>query len=127
VSDLRDRKWLMLTPPDSVRELVASIVPVDELERAHERDVVEWLKATPDIYRRQKPATPPKHLVSYAALIDPHDMAMFLVDHRRAGLCLPPGGHVEPGEDPADTVRRKSWKSSASKPTSRSLVPCQRS
>lgn len=54
-----------------------------------------------------KPATPVKHLVSYAVLIDPHDMAMFLVDHRRAGLCLPPGGHVEPGEDPADTVRRE--------------------
>jgi len=96
----------MLTPPESVRELVASIVPADEQERAHQRDMLEWLKATPDIYRRQKPATPPKHLVSYAVLIDPHDMAMFLVDHRRAGLCLPPGGHVEPGEDPADTVRR---------------------
>jgi 8-oxo-dGTP diphosphatase len=97
----------MLTPPDAVRELVASIVPADELERAHQRDMVEWLKATPDIYRRQKPATPPMHLVSYAVLIDPHDMAMFLVDHRRAGLSLPPGGHVEPGEDPADTVRRE--------------------
>ena len=32
---------------------------------------------------------------------------MFLVDHLLAGLCLPPGGHVEPGEDPADTVRRE--------------------
>lgn len=67
----------MLTPPDAVRELVASIVPADELERAHQRDVLEWLKATPDIYRRQKPAP------------------------------LPPGGHVEPGEDPADTVRQE--------------------
>jgi len=51
--------------------------------------------------------TPPKHLVSYAVLMDPHDLSMFLVDHRQAGLCLPPGGHVEPGEDPADTVRRE--------------------
>jgi 8-oxo-dGTP diphosphatase len=69
--------------------------------------MLERLKVTPDIYRRQKPATPAKHLVSYAVLIDPHDMAMFLVDHRRAGLCLPPGGHVEQGEDPADTGRRE--------------------
>ncbi len=34
-------------------------------------------------------------------------MSVFLVDHRLAGLCLPPGGHVEPGEDPADAVRRE--------------------
>ena len=97
----------MQTPPGAVRELVASIVPADELERAHQSDVLEWLDSTPDIYRRKKPATPPKHLVSYAVLADPHDLSVFLVDHRQAGLFLPPGGHVEPGEDPADTVRRE--------------------
>lgn len=97
----------MPTPPGAVRELVASITPADELEQAHQAAVLEWLERTQDIYRRQKPATPPKHLVSYAVLVDPHNMSVFLVDHRVAGLCLPPGGHVEPGEDPADTVRRE--------------------
>jgi 8-oxo-dGTP pyrophosphatase MutT (NUDIX family) len=66
------------TPPQAVRDLVAEIVPA-----------------------------PPKHLVSYAVLIDPRDASVFLVDHILAGLALPPGGHVEPGEDPADTVRRE--------------------
>ncbi len=97
----------MQTPPGAVRELVARIPPADELERTHQADVLEWLEGTPDIYRRRKPATPPKHLVSYAVLLDPRDVSVFLVDHRLAGLCLPPGGHVEPGEDPADTVRRE--------------------
>lgn len=31
---------------------------------------------------------------------------VLLVDHINAGLWLPPGGHVEPGETPAQTVMR---------------------
>ena len=61
----------------------------------------------PDVYRRVKPATPPRHLVSYAALTDPRDWSVFLVDHRLAGLWLPPGGHVEPSEEPAVTAARE--------------------
>jgi 8-oxo-dGTP diphosphatase len=94
-------------PVPAVRGLVAAIIPVDDLERAHRADVLQWLSSTDDIYRRRKPATPPKHLVCYTVLADPEDGALFLVDHRLAGLALPPGGHVEPGEDPASTVRRE--------------------
>jgi 8-oxo-dGTP diphosphatase len=96
-------------PPDSaaVRELIAAIAPADEIERAHQLDALAWLERTRDIYRRSKPATPPMHLVSYAVLLDPRDLSMFLVDHVLAGLWLPPGGHVEPGEDPAQTARRE--------------------
>jgi 8-oxo-dGTP diphosphatase len=90
-----------------VRDLVAAIVPVDQAERAQQSDCLAWLASTPDVYRRAKPATPPKHLVSYTALIDPRDRSVFLVDHILAGLWLPPGGHVEPGENPADTARRE--------------------
>ena len=97
----------MPSSPDAVRTLVSGIVPTDRTERAHRRDALAWLDSTRDIYRRAKPATPPKHLVSYAVLLDPRDASLFLVDHVLAGLCLPPGGHVEPGEDPADTVRRE--------------------
>jgi hypothetical protein len=50
----------MQTPPCAVRELVTGIVPADELEWAHRSDVLRWLESTQDIYRRQKPATPPK-------------------------------------------------------------------
>lgn len=97
----------MPTVPGSVRDLVASIVPADGIERAHQSDVLAWLDSTDDIYRRVKPATPPWHLVSYAVLVDPRDLSLFLVDHILAGLWLPPGGHVEPGEDPAATVCRE--------------------
>lgn len=34
-------------------------------------------------------------------------LCTLLVDHINAGLWLPPGGHVEPDEHPADTARRE--------------------
>ena len=45
--------------------------------------------------------------MSYAVLTDPGDGSVFLVDHRLAGLWLPAGGHVEPGEEPAVTAARE--------------------
>lgn len=92
---------------DGVADLVAAMVPADDRERADQDDCRRWLAATSDIYRRAKPATPPKHLVSYLVPVDPRDGSVFLVDHRLAGLWLPPGGHVEPGEEPAVTARRE--------------------
>lgn len=90
-----------------VRDLAAAITPADDRERADQADCLRWLAGTSDIYRRAKPATPPRHLVSYAVPVDAADGSVFLVDHRLAGLWLPPGGHVEPGEDPAVTARRE--------------------
>jgi 8-oxo-dGTP pyrophosphatase MutT (NUDIX family) len=92
---------------ERVRALITGIVPADELEQAHRSSALAWLDGTRDIYRRAKPATPPQHLVSYTVLADSADLSVFLVDHVRARLWLPPGGHVEPGEDPAATARRE--------------------
>jgi 8-oxo-dGTP diphosphatase len=92
---------------NAVRDLVAAMVPGDEQEWAHRADCLAWLESTDDIYRRVRPATPPKHLVSYAVLIDPGDSSVFLVDHILSGLQLPSGGHVEPDESPVDTARRE--------------------
>lgn len=58
-----------------------------------------------ELFRREKPATPPRHLVSYFALIDGD--WILLVDHINAKLWLPSGGHVELGETPAQTVERE--------------------
>jgi len=59
------------------------------------------------VFRRVKPATPDRHLVSYGAILDRADGSSLLVDHINAGLWLPPGGHVEPGEHPAASARRE--------------------
>ena len=91
----------------SLLELVAAIVPADDLEAAHREDTLAWLASTDDVYRRVKPATPPRHLVSYVVPTDPTTGDVLLVDHRNARLWLPPGGHVEPGEHPALTAARE--------------------
>lgn len=91
----------------SLIALVAAIRPADAVEAEHRRDALRWLRTTGDVYRRVPPATPPKHLVAYFLLRDRSDGSVFLGHHRKAGLWLPTGGHVEPGEDPADTVRRE--------------------
>ena len=97
----------MADGPRGVARLVAGIEPFDDTERVHQADVLAWLHSTPDVYRRARPATPPRHLVSYAVLADPGDWSMYLVDHRLAGLWLPAGGHVEPGEEPSVTAERE--------------------
>lgn len=87
--------------------LVSGIEPADDLGREHRRGALAWLAGTDDVFRRVKPRTPSPHLVSYVLLVDRQAGSVLLCDHRLAGLWLPAGGHVEPGEHPADTVRRE--------------------
>ncbi|MEV0899071.1 NUDIX hydrolase [Actinoplanes sp. NPDC049802] len=91
----------------AVHELVTRLEPVDNLEGEHRGHVLGWLRSTDDVYRRVKPAEPGRHLVSYVVPVDPADGGVLLVEHRNAGLWLPPGGHVEVGEDPYDTAVRE--------------------
>jgi 8-oxo-dGTP diphosphatase len=92
---------------EEIRRLVAQVAPLDTVEDEHRRQALTWLDSTSDIFRRIKPRTPSPHLVSYFLLID-HDRGdVLLVDHRKAGLWLPTGGHVEPAERPPATVRRE--------------------
>ncbi|MFJ2756465.1 NUDIX hydrolase [Nocardioides sp. NPDC087217] len=88
--------------------MVDSIEPMDPVESGHIADASAWLCVTNDVFRRTTaPTEPAKHLVSYFLLVDPVSGHILLGDHRKSGLWLPPGGHVEPGENPADTVRRE--------------------
>jgi 8-oxo-dGTP diphosphatase len=88
-----------------IREEVESVDPFDALEQAHRADALAWIDSGVELCRTQKPATPPKHLVSYFVLVD--DEYVLLVDHKNAQLWLPSGGHVEPGEHPRVTVARE--------------------
>jgi 8-oxo-dGTP diphosphatase len=90
-----------------IADLVSGLEPADDLGRQHRADTLGWLAGTDDIFRRAKPATPSPHLVSYFLLVDRPARSVLLCDHRLAGLWLPTGGHVEPGEHPLDTVRRE--------------------
>jgi 8-oxo-dGTP diphosphatase len=91
----------------SILDLVAAIEPGDEVETRHRARTLAWLRATDDVFRRVKPATPAQHLVAYVVPTDPHTGDVLLVAHRNARLWLPPGGHVDPDEHPAGTARRE--------------------
>lgn len=96
----------MRPPVAAVHEIVAALTPLDAVETTHQRETLRWLESTDDVFRREKPATPPRHLVSYVVPVSPEG-DILLVDHVKAGLWLPPGGHVDPDEHPADTARRE--------------------
>ncbi len=89
----------------SIRSEIASIAPLDALEAKHRADALAWVDSGAELIRQAKPATPPKHLVSYFAVVD--GSHILLVDHKNARLWLPAGGHVEPGEHPRETVARE--------------------
>jgi 8-oxo-dGTP diphosphatase len=90
-----------------VMGLVRTLVPLDANEREQIAEALAWLESGVPFCRVAKPATPPQHLVSYAALIDPKTRAILLVDHINAGLWLPCGGHVELDEHPTTTAARE--------------------
>jgi 8-oxo-dGTP diphosphatase len=77
----------------------------DAMEAAHLADAIAWVESGAPLFRRIKPAIPPKHLVCYFAVVDGANI--LLVDHKNAQLWLPPGGHVETDEHPRATVVRE--------------------
>jgi 8-oxo-dGTP diphosphatase len=91
----------------AIRQEIAAVNPGDDVEKRCQQDVLAWLDSGAALCRTRKPATPDKHLVSYFVVVDSSQHAVLLVDHRKAQLWLPTGGHVEPGEHPRMTVRRE--------------------
>jgi len=88
-----------------IRAELAHIKPLDATETAHLEDARAWVASGAPLFRTAKPATPPKHLVAYFAVVE--EGHILLVDHKNAQMWLPTGGHVEPGEDPRATVVRE--------------------
>jgi len=89
----------------AIRSELAAIDPLDALELQHRDAALAWVDSGAPLFRTEKPATPPQHLVSYFAVLDGE--GILLVDHKNARLWLPPGGHVEQGEHPRETVVRE--------------------
>ncbi|MGI8419914.1 MAG: NUDIX hydrolase [Candidatus Levyibacteriota bacterium] len=92
---------------DEIENLIASVAPYDKMEQEHITNTLLWIRSKAEIFRLKKPDTPPKHLVSYFVLVDKKKRKLLLINHIKTGLWLPPGGHVENNEHPADTVKRE--------------------
>jgi 8-oxo-dGTP diphosphatase len=90
-----------------VSDLVAAVRPFDQREAADQADILEWVASGQPLFRTVPPDTPPKHLIVYFVPVDAANRCVLLGDHRKSGLWLPPGGHVEDGEDPRQAVIRE--------------------
>ncbi|MCW2912265.1 MAG: hypothetical protein JWN52_333 [Actinomycetia bacterium] len=87
-------------------DLLGQIRPWDEQELRHRDLAADWLRSGAPLYR-VRDDEPPMHLVSYFLVLDEATGTLLLVEHRKASLLLPAGGHVEAGEDPWSTVVRE--------------------
>jgi 8-oxo-dGTP diphosphatase len=92
---------------EHIHHLISAIIPYDDVEQKHINDTCLWIESGAPIFRVQKPDVPNKHLVSYFVLFDEVNQKILLVDHKKALLWLPSGGHVEIDEDPKITVERE--------------------
>jgi 8-oxo-dGTP pyrophosphatase MutT (NUDIX family) len=91
----------------NLRAIVERVESFDEREAADIADVLAWLESGAEVYRRAKPDVPPKHLVSYVAVVDQARLSVLLLDHVKANLWVPAGGHVALDEDPHETAERE--------------------
>ena len=90
---------------NEIRDEVDAVRTADQEECETKSEVLSWIDSGAQLFRLEKPATPPRHLVSYFALVDGD--YILLVDHINARLWLPTGGHVEQDEHPRAAALRE--------------------
>lgn len=91
----------------SLSEIVEHISPWDAQEQADKVAVLAWIESGAQLYRLQPPDVPMQHLASYVVVIDHARQLVLLLDHIKANLWVPAGGHVEVGEDPREAAERE--------------------
>ena len=92
---------------EKIMELLRSVSPFDDIEKSHIADALAWIGSGTEVYKIKGPDIPPKHLTAYGVLIDEGAKKILLVDHIKAELWLPAGGHVDRDEHPRATVVRE--------------------
>ena len=92
---------------NDIKDLIKSITTFDDLEKEHVEDAIDWIESGTDIFRTQKDAVPPKHLVSYSVVADLDKSKVLLFDHKKAQRMLPSGGHINIDEMPHKAAKRE--------------------
>jgi len=85
---------------DAVR--VRALTPVDDREA---RSATAFLEAAAALDRPFDEHADPTHITASAVVVG--DLGVVLLRHKRLGLWLQPGGHIDPGEAPADAAVRE--------------------
>ena len=87
---------------DHVRRTITERMPIDAAERASIARTVAELDRLADPFDE---ASDPVHVTGSAIVVGRRGVV--LLEHKRLGLWLQPGGHLEPGETPWDAARRE--------------------
>jgi 8-oxo-dGTP pyrophosphatase MutT (NUDIX family) len=87
----------------ALRSAIAAHSPKDDAEAASCEELLHALEVLPSPFDE---AADPTH-VTGAAIVSDGDDRIVLHRHKRLGIWLQPGGHVDPGEDPAQAAVRE--------------------
>jgi 8-oxo-dGTP pyrophosphatase MutT (NUDIX family) len=87
---------------DRVRHSVVTKAPIDDAERAC---IAEFLRRFDALANPFDEHADPVHVTGSAVVVGRRGVV--LVKHKRLGIWLQPGGHVDPGETPWDGARRE--------------------
>jgi 8-oxo-dGTP pyrophosphatase MutT (NUDIX family) len=87
---------------ERVLAAVAARAPVDGRERT---SIEQLLAAVPTLARPFDEDADPVHVTGSALIVGPRGIV--LLRHRRLGIWVQPGGHVDPGETPWDGALRE--------------------
>ena len=88
--------------PAALLAAVTARSPVDERER---RSIERFAAEVPRLAHPYDEHADPVHVTASAIVVGPRGTVLHL--HKRLGLWLQPGGHIEPGETPAEAALRE--------------------
>jgi 8-oxo-dGTP pyrophosphatase MutT (NUDIX family) len=89
---------------ESARLSLGDYQPVDERERGYRERMLQLLALPAPTSRRQ---FEPGHLTASAFVLSPERDAVLLILHKKLGLWLQPGGHIEPEDASLETAARR--------------------
>jgi len=81
---------------EGLADLLVAHAPADALEAAHLDRMRMFARELDDPLSRDQPDA---HFTASALVVDPPGARTFLVQHRKLGRWLQPGGHVEPEDE----------------------------
>lgn len=96
-----------LVPRNIVHDLISGVTPGEDYETRDRTTALNWIESGAPLFRITRPATPNPHLCVYSVFLDDIRRTILLIDHIKAHCRLPPGGHVDPDEDPRTTALRE--------------------